>query len=104
MAKRAALAVIAATMLAVGSAAAGDSTATPSSAPTAAESSKSPAREAGAPREISFKRDVKEAWAQAREDGRRAGRAIGDGARAFGRATRDAAVDGWHKVKKAFSS
>ena len=99
MVKRAALVVIAATMLSSGSAIAGDSSATPPSSPPAAASTKS-----AAPRPISFTRDVKEAWAQAREDGRRAGREIGDSARSFGRATRDAAVDGWQKLKKAFSS
>ena len=98
MVKRAALAIAAAMLLSVGSASAGDTPSAPPPAPPAAESSKAPARE------ISFKRDVKEAWAQAREGGRNAGRAIGDGARSFGRATRDATVDAWHKVKKAFSS
>lgn len=104
MIQRTVLAAVAAAMLFVGSAAAGDAPGAPTSPPPPAASPKTPAGDVGSPRGISFTRDVKEAWAQAREDGRRAGRAIGDGARSFGRATRDATVDAWHKVKKAFSS
>jgi hypothetical protein len=97
MIKHNVIALITSTVLAVGVAHAGDQPA----APPAARSSKAPAADA---RGISFTRDVKEAWSQAREDGRRAGRAIGDGARAFGRATRDAAVTGWRAVKEPFSA
>lgn len=98
-----ALAVVTAALLLAASAHAGETQTAPSAAPAAAESSKAPARDAQSSGGISFTRDVKQAWAQAREDGRRAGRAIGDGARSFGRATRDAAVSGWRKVKGAFS-
>jgi Spy/CpxP family protein refolding chaperone len=103
MTTRNALAVAAAALLAAASVHAGENQATPSAAPPAAQSSKAPTRDAQASGGISFTRDVKQAWAQAREDGRRAGRAIGDGARSFGRATRDAAVKGWKSVKEAFS-
>ena len=51
----------------------------------------------------SFKRDVKQAWSDAGAGARKTGHAIGDGARSFGRTTRNAAVNGWRKVKEAFS-
>lgn len=52
----------------------------------------------------SFKRDVKQAWAEAGDGFRKTGRAIGDGARSFGHATRDAAVGAWRGVKEAFAN
>jgi hypothetical protein len=104
MIKHRILAVAAATTLVVAAAHAGEKQAASSSAPPAAESPRAPSRDAQASGGVSFTRDVKQAWAQAREDGRHAGHAIGDGARSFGRATRDAAVNGWRKVKEAFSS
>lgn len=98
--KRSVIALFTATVLAVGVAHAGE----PPAAPPASESSKTAAGDARGSRGVSFTRDVKEAWAQARHDGRRAGRAIGDGARSFGRATRDAAVKGWRAVRETFSA
>jgi hypothetical protein len=103
MIKHRVLAVAAATTLVVAAAHAGNERTAPSSAPPAAESPRAPARDSQAAGGISFTRDVKQAWAQARADGRHAGRAIGDSARSFGRATRDAAVTGWRKAKEAFS-
>jgi hypothetical protein len=99
MIKHRVLAVAAATTLAVAATHAGEK----QDAPPATESPKAAASAAQSPNGVSFTRDVKQAWAQAREDGRHAGRAIGDGARSFGRATRDAAVTGWRKAKEAFS-
>jgi hypothetical protein len=104
MIKHRVLAVVAATTLAAASVHAGEKESTPSAVPPAAGSPKTPARDAQASGGVSFKRDVKQAWGQAREDGRRAGREIGAGARSFGRATRDAFVNGWKKVREAFSS
>lgn len=97
------LAIAAAALLVAAPVHAGDKQNAPSSAPPTAEAPKAPARDAQPSGGVSFTRDVKQAWAQAREDGRRAGRAIGDGARAAGRATRDAAVNGWKSIKEAFS-
>jgi hypothetical protein len=97
------LAVAAATTLVAAAAHAGEKQDAPSSAPPAAESPKAAAPAAQSSNGVSFTRDVKQAWSQARADGRRAGRAIGDSARSFGRATRDAAVTGWRKVKETFS-
>jgi hypothetical protein len=98
--KRNVIALLTATVLAVGVAHAGG----PPAAPPASESSKTAAGDARGSRGVSFTRDVNEAWSQARADGRRAGRAIGDGARSFGRATRDAAVKGWRAVRETFSA
>jgi hypothetical protein len=96
---RGAIAIVAATLLAAAAVTAEEKqTATP-----AAESPRAAAPAAQSSNGVSFKRDVKQAWAQARADGRRAGQAIGEGARSFGRATRDAAVTGWRKVKAAFA-
>lgn len=103
MIKRPALAIAAAIMVAAVPAYAGEKVTAPPPAPPAAESPKAHPPTAQPQNGVSFTRDVKRAWAQAREDGRRAGRAIGDGARSFGQATRDAAVSGWRTVKEAFS-
>jgi hypothetical protein len=104
MAKHRALVVFAAALLAATAVSADP---TPRTAPpesVAAESQErgrdQPAQHSGTG---SFKRDVKQAWADAGDGARKTGRAIGDGARSFGRATRDAAVNGWRKVKAAFS-
>jgi hypothetical protein len=104
MIKHRVLAIAAATTLAVAAVQAGEQQSAPPAAPPAAASRGAPASDAQAPGGVSFKRDVKQAWAQAREDGRRAGREIGAGARSFGNATRDAFANGWKKVKAAFSN
>jgi hypothetical protein len=67
-----------------------------------------PPDRAGAPEPpaptASFERDVKDAWSQAGRDVRRAGQAIGDSARSFGRATRETAVTGWRRLRAAFGA
>lgn len=103
MTKRRVLAVAVAALLIAAPAHAGEKQAPPSSAPPAAESPKAPERDAQASGGVSFKRDVKQAWSEAAEGARKTGRAVGDGARAFGRATRNAAVNGWKSVKEAFA-
>jgi hypothetical protein len=45
---------------------------------------------------------VRDAWSQAARDAQRAGRAIGDSARSFGRATRETATSGWRRLRAAF--
>jgi hypothetical protein len=97
--------LLAAVLLAAMSAGADPASRTAPAAPVSAESQESgrdqPAQHAGSG---SFKRDVKQAWADAGAGFRKAGHAIGDGARSFGRSTRDAAVGGWRAVKDAFSN
>jgi hypothetical protein len=96
--------LLAAAVLAAMSAGADPASRTAPTAPVSAES-----QEAGRDKPVqqpstgSFKRDVKQAWAEAGDGFRKTGRAIGDGARSFGRATRDAAVGGWRAVKDSFS-
>ena len=103
MAKQIAIVIFAAALLAATAAADPTSRATPSQ-PVSAESQEA-GRDQPAPHSGtgSFKRDVKQAWSEASAGARKTGHAIGDGARSFGRATRDAAVNGWRKVKEAFS-
>jgi hypothetical protein len=99
MIKRSMTLLFAAAMLGLAPVHAGDRNASQA----AADAGGAPAADVRGGHSISFKRDVKEAWAQAQQDGRRAGRAIGDGARSLGRATRDAAVKSWRAVKETFS-
>lgn len=104
MARTLVIVLICAALLAAMSAGADPAARTAPAAPVSAESQESgrdqPAQHSG-PR--SFKRDVKQAWADAGASFRQAGRAIGSGARAVGRSARDAAVDGWRAVKDAFA-
>ncbi len=50
----------------------------------------------------SFREEVKDAWSHAARDAQRFGRAIGDSARSFGRATRETATSGWRRLRAAF--
>ena len=50
-----------------------------------------------------FKQDVKRAWSDTRAGIHRAGCEIGEGARSFGRATRDAFRSGWLKVQESYT-
>lgn len=104
MAKHLALVTFAAALLAATAASADPTPRTAPSEPVSAESQEGgrdqPAQRSGSG---SFKRDVKQVWSDAGASARKTGHAIGDGARSFGRATRDAAVNGWRKVKEAFS-
>jgi hypothetical protein len=104
MAKHLALVIFAAALLAAATASADPTPRTAPSEPVSAESQES-GRDQSAQHSStgSFKRDVKQAWSDAGTGVRKTGHAIGDGARSFGRATRDAAVNGWRKVKEAFS-
>jgi hypothetical protein len=105
MAKPLVIVLLAAVLLAAMSAGADPTSRTAPAAPVSAESQEAgrdtPAQH---PSTGSFKRDVKQAWADAGAGFRKTGRAIGDGARSFGRATRDAAVGAWRGVKGAFSN
>jgi len=104
MARHRALVVLLAALLAATTVSADPTPRTAPSGPVFAESQEGgrdqPAQHSGTG---SFKRDVKQAWSDAGAGVRKTGHAIGDGARSFGRATRDAAVNGWRKAKEAFS-
>ncbi len=97
MIRRNVVAALAAALFAASAAWAEPNTAGRESASTQAAE---PAKDSGS---RGFKQDVKRAWSDTRAGIHRAGREVGQGARSFGRATRDAFRSGWRKVKESFA-